>query len=159
MFEFSEEVGGRDGAASAACEHFIVAVKSWDSQKICSTGNNLPDLSALPTSVTIGAEALPQTGVMAMRMARRALKLEGSGPVDLVITLDYSDAFFRTELILRAGTGETTPSLLDSDAPDAKAALEVKKALAPSSVEYNRKQATTYRFNDLPAGDFDLRLR
>ena len=32
VLEFSEAAGGQDGEAAAACEHFVMAVKTWDTQ-------------------------------------------------------------------------------------------------------------------------------
>lgn len=36
ILEFSAETGKIDGEGAKACEHFAMAIKTWDSQKACS---------------------------------------------------------------------------------------------------------------------------
>lgn len=72
----------------------------------------------------------------------------------MTITLDYSDAFYRTELALKSATGEQVPSLLapdgssadngsDDEVPDSARVLEIMSVVSPDEVDFSRKQATT----------------
>jgi len=147
IVEFSENSEAND------CEHFVLAVKTWDSQTICVSGSNLPDLSSFATSVRVGAEPQPSTLVLAKKAARAPLTLEGEGPADLTITLDYSDAFFRPELTFRVERAEA------SGEEEIDSVTDVMQDLAPTTMDYARKQSTTYFFTDLPAGKYQVKLR
>jgi hypothetical protein len=73
--------------------------------------------------------------------------------VDLSITVDYSDAFYRAELVLRAASGGSVSSLSgssgSSDDADPAAVIELMQDVAPASVDYSQKQSTSYHFTDL----------
>lgn len=94
-----------DGAAAHPCSPFGLAIKTWDSRQLCSTGKNLPDLNSWNSAVTVGGEPTPQTFALTAGVGRASVVLQGSGAADVTITLDYSDAFYRTDLALHAATG------------------------------------------------------
>jgi hypothetical protein len=50
-----------DGEGAKACEHFAMAIKTWDSQKACSESS-----SSQSTSLQITPGADPQTMVLAL---------------------------------------------------------------------------------------------
>lgn len=50
--------------------------------------------------------------------------------------------------------------IVESSSPGVPAAAaEVRRDVAPGSVEYSKKHATTYIFTDIPAGNYLLKLR
>ena len=71
VLEFSEELGSVDGTAAHPCEHFVLAVKSWDSEKVCGHWSNIQDLSSMPSSIVIDAEPVPSTLTVTHRNAKR----------------------------------------------------------------------------------------
>jgi hypothetical protein len=161
VLEFSEETDTQDRKATAACEHFVLAAKTWDSKKTCVAGGNLPDVGSLPVSVTADVEVAPATVALSKQAAKRPLRVEGNGPVDLIITLDYSDAFYRPELSLRLGSASEGGDAQSSggDEGEREAVAELTQSLSAATVELARKQSTTYIFADLSAGSYELRIR
>lgn len=91
---------------------------------------------------------------MAKTVARRELRIAGDGHVDLTVTLDYSDSFFRTELALRAGSGDSASPTGANSESDAAAAVDLMQEVAPGTVDFSRKHATTYHFTDLAPGAY-----
>lgn len=170
VVELSEESGDLDGAAAQACAPFGLAIKTWDSHQLCSAGNNLPDLNSWSSSIMIGAEPTPQTFALATVTGRASLALQGSGPADVTITLDYSDAFYRSELALVAKAADSTSASSpsdrtsggassDDDGPDGARVLDSMSILQPDEVDLSRKQSTTLRYRALSPGSYELRFR
>jgi hypothetical protein len=157
VLEFSEETDTQDRKATAACEYFILAAKSWSSKKTCVLGGNLPDVGSLPTAVTAGIDVAPVTVALSKQGTKRPLRVEGNGPVDLTLALDYSDAFYRPELALRLEGVSEQGSGGDDSERDSIA--ELTQTLTPAAVEFSRKQSTTYVFSDLQPGSYEIRVR
>ena len=153
MLEFSEEAGMHDEeAADVQCDRFFMSIKTWDSQSTCSSSSSLSDDGQLLASV--GAEPQPSTLLWKSKSLSKDLKMEGGGPVDLKITVDYSDGFFRPELALRSRE-QAEPQHEDEDG----AATDLLYELLPSSVDFSRKHSTTYHFTDLEVGNYFVKLR
>jgi len=64
VLEFSEIPGGEDSEAEVACDHFVLAVRSWDTKKVCTGGDNLPRLDSIPTSILTDNKFQPATVVL-----------------------------------------------------------------------------------------------
>lgn len=75
VVELSEESGVMDGATAQACAPFGLAIKTWDSGRLCSDGSNLPDVNSWTSAVTIGAEPSPQTITLSRAAGRASLAL------------------------------------------------------------------------------------
>ena len=106
LLEFSEEVGRLDGEGAESCDHFAMALRTWDSQKACSKATSQPN----PSSLVATPNSEPQTTTLSLttKVDYKELRVDGTGPVDLQITLDYSDAFFRTEASLKAASSASS---------------------------------------------------
>lgn len=138
VVELSEKAGVADGAALSGCEHFPMQIKTWDSHKLCTeNGSNLPDSSSVPTTVSIDQETSPQSFVMSKRVAKPVFTLIAKDFVDLTITIDYSDAFYRTDLVLRAAPADGSKD--PEDKGDEAAVKESLKDMSPTEVDYTRK--------------------
>jgi hypothetical protein len=60
ILEFSEQVGGLDGEGAGKCGNFVMAIRTWDSQKACLKSTNSADLMTLSTT----PDSDPQTMVL-----------------------------------------------------------------------------------------------
>lgn len=99
ILEFSELVGALDGEGAGQCHHFVMAIRTWDSNKACIRSSSSADLMLLTTT----PDSDPQTMALSIKkkVDYRDLTISGSGKTDLQITLDYSDSFYRAEMSLK----------------------------------------------------------
>lgn len=120
VIELSEKAGIQDGEALSFCEHFTMQIKTWESSKVCyNSGGQVNGVEYVETKYTIGSDPTPQTVTLSKKVEKLTMNLVGQGFSDLFITIDYSDAFFKTDLIVRTTTGEQTTGVSDDgDAPD-----------------------------------------
>lgn len=91
----------------------------------------------------------------------RDLTISGSGKTDLQITLDYSDSFYRAEMSLKpkdAGS-EDSGYANDLDSEEAEALNEAMHHITPATVDFSKKQSTTYLFTNIFSGRYELKLR
>jgi hypothetical protein len=121
--------------------------------------SDLQDYKSLPAAVTVGAEPEPHTVVLSKQSATHDLHLQGDGnnDVDLTITLDYSDAFYKPQLSLKRATSasEAVGSSELEDLPGVGASIEsLLGDPAPARVDFSRKQSTTYYFTDLGSSEY-----
>ena len=107
MLEFSEQAGILETTADS-CAHFVMALRTWDSSKICTSARIQGDSGALVASPD--GEAQTTTFKLPKKTDKKALTINvphGSDHVDLEVILDYSDAFYRAELTLRTVISES----------------------------------------------------
>jgi len=159
LLEFSEQVGGLDGEGAGSCDHFEMALRTWDSQKACSKATSQPNPSSLMTSPN--SEPQTTTLLLTTKVDYKELRVDGTGPVDLQITLDYSDAFYRTEMSLKAASSASHNGQYQSGfgGEEVAALAEAQRDLAPTTADFSKKHSTTYLFTDIPAGKYELKLR
>ena len=159
ILEFAEQVGALDGEGAAKCHHFVMAIRTWDSNKECLKSSSSSDLSELTTT----PDSEPQTMTVSIKKKgdRRDLNISGSGRADLQITLDYSDSFYRAEMSLKpkdAGSDDGS-SISGSDSEDIEALNEAARHITPANVDFSKKQSTTYLFTNIFSGKYEMKFR
>ena len=97
--------------------------------------------------------------MLTKKQQKQPIEIKGADRADVSFTIDYSDSFYRSDLTLRASTGQSVYSLLQSNTDDSDAAaLDVMLDIKPDDVVYSRKKETVYHFRDLPAGQYEMKL-
>jgi hypothetical protein len=99
LLEFAESEGALDGEAFEACNHFTLAIKTWDTRHVCEEAEH-PDRDTITT--VPDKEAKTYTLALSPKSVKKELVISEKGLVDLKITLDYSGTFYRSELFLRS---------------------------------------------------------
>jgi len=102
VLEFSEQAGILETTGPGSCAHFVMALRTWDSSKLCTSARIQGDTGALVA--TPDGEAQTTTVQLSKKTDKKALTINvphGGDHVDLEVILDYSDAFYRAELTLR----------------------------------------------------------
>ena len=134
-----------------------MAVRTWDSNKACLGVMRVQTQGALMTT----PDSEPQTTAVSLtkKVEKRELIIGGTGKVDLQITLDYSDSFYRAETSLKAASGSGGDVEPGYDSEEAAALAEAQHSLVPASVDFSKKESTTYLFTNVPAGRYELKLR
>jgi len=159
VLEFSEQVGGLDGETAVECDHFVVAVTTWDSKRRCTEATGHDDTDLLVTR----PDSDPQVATVPIKMKRekRELRIAGTDPVDLEITVDFSDTLYMPVVSLKAHADElqAATSTEGSNDEEAEAVADGRRAFAPATVDSTKKRSTTYFFTELPAGSYVLKLR
>lgn len=129
-------------------------MKTWDSNHVCSSAINQPE-----TDTIVATSDSPfQTFTVAVepKFVKKELRVEGSDSIDLLVTVDDSDAFYRTDFSLKYVLAVPIDS---SEGEDAAAVEETKLLLNPMSTDYSHKHSTTYYFADVPQGVYVIKLR
>jgi hypothetical protein len=95
---------------------------------------------------------------MRKKTEERTLTITGSGAVDLQITLDYSSSFYPADVTL--GAADLTRNVDKTGLSDDEAAEVhlITSETSPASVLYNRKEAITYLFTNIHAGNYYLSM-
>jgi hypothetical protein len=116
-----------------------MAIKTWDSQKVCF--KDFPSQSD-PSSLSTTPNSEPKTLTLSSvhKVDRRELSIDGSGPVDLQITLDYSDSFYRAEMSLKPKVdgADDGKSKSVSDSEEQEALNDAKHRITPASVDFSK---------------------
>ena len=92
-------------------------------------------------------------------MKRLQVDIQGSGTVDMLVVLDYSNTFFRADLEVMAGSpndGKDRSSWGDSE--EEAAVNIVASETTPALVDYSRKFATVYLFHNIHSGSYTFKL-
>jgi len=131
-----------------------MSMKTWDSSHVCSSAISQPE----PETVVASSDSPFQsfTAAINQKFVKKELRIEGSDPVDLLITVDDSDSFYRADTSL---TAVLAVPVENAGGEDAAAVEETKLLVFPMSTDYSHKHSTTYYFADVPQGVYVLKLR
>ena len=81
------------------------------------------------------------------------MTVQGSGLSDVELKVDYSETFYRPELILEAPVSGG-----DEGSETDQALRELAHVVPPTSVDFTKKMETVYLFVNIPAGTYRLKL-
>jgi len=93
------------------------------------------------------------------KVEKRDLHVGGPGQADMQVTLDYSDSFYRAEISLKPKDAGSDGGSSGSESEEAEALSEVQQHIAPATVDFSKKQSTTYLFSNILSGQYELKLR
>jgi len=156
LLEFSERAG-LDGRGGASCDHFVMAVKTGDAATTCMDASSGDDAGRGALTSSLDGEFRSSAIGMKKKTERRLLTIQGSGAVDLQLTLDYSAAFYRADLVLTVVAPSGHPERHRDAAGDEAAVLKlIATETTPTSIDFTRKHATTYLFTNIVAGKYEV---
>lgn len=134
-----------------------MALKTWESQSVCSTALNQPEPATIVATADSGFQQF--TAALSQKFVKKELRIEGSGSVDLLVTVDHSDSFYRAEFSIKAVLVIPSDSSQGEDGEEGEAFEETTLVRAPQSTDYSHKHSTSYYFSDIPQGQFVMKLR
>jgi hypothetical protein len=90
---------------------------------------------------------------------KKELRIEGAGSVDLLVTVDHSDAFYRAEFSIKAILVVPDEPAHGKEGEEGAAFEETTLVRPPQSTDYSHKHSTSYYFADVPQGQYVMKLR